>query len=965
VLLGRATERAQIDFVLSEAAAGTARCLVLDGEPGVGKTELLSYAASAATGYCVLRTTGVESELDLGFAGLVELVRPVVDLLEGVPQGQMAALKAALGLGPPATASRLLVAAGLLSLIASAAQQAPVLVLVDDFQWVDAPSAQALLFAVRRLRADRVAVLIAYRSGEQVPVQTGGLSQMAITGLDHETASEFLSDRAPGLSALVVDELYSSTGGNPLAMLEIVSRLSPGQRTGLEALPTPLPGVGGIEVAFYHRVSHLSQAARHALVLVSASGDADLALLGPALVECGYTVSDLGPAVDAGLLRLEGGRAAWRHPLVRSAVYHRSPVSERRAAHRAIAACLSEDSAAWAWHQAAAAEGPDERVARALDRVAAEASQRAGYAAAAGACEQAARLSEGRPEAARRRFSAGDAAWLAGDLPRAERLLADAWADADTDHLRGQILALRGYSEYGAGDARRCADTLLSAADLLSASDPRRAAEGLIQAAAARWWASDSEGLTTVADKVRALAVLDPGLAPTADYVEGMARTYRGEPEQGTAMLERAAAAMAVDSHNWPHILQEQAALGWLGRTTEGRAIGERRARELRSIGALGMLPVVLTITASEDLDDDRWPEAEAEATEAIEMCAELGRPAHTAEDYAILATVAAFRGDEEACRFNIKMASEAANRHGREWARLIALRAGGLLALGQGDLDAAAGAFTEVADVPWARGLRGPTVISIPDLVEVLVRTGHLKAAVLRTEQLARRTRGMTDVRAPALVLRCRALAASGAAAAELFQAAMKAHEDDPDAFVTARTHLLYGEWLRRRGERRAARAELAEALATFDNYGALPWSERARGELRATGMTLRSRPHTDSSLTPAELRVALLAADGLSTKEICAQLYLSINTVEFHLRRVYRKLGVRGRTELARRIPGRYEGQLSESDGGAGKPGQKLRMGRGHGHSRSELDDGRAHDDPSVRSPVTSHPPGVGGTS
>ncbi len=189
------------------------------------------------------------------------------------------------------------------------------------------------------------------------------------------------------------------------------------------------------------------------------------------------------------------------------------------------------------------------------------------------------------------------------------------------------------------------------------------------------------------------------------------------------------------------------------------------------------------------------------------------------------------------------------------------------------------------------------------------------MKEAVLRTEELTRRTRGMSDIRAPALVMRCRALTASCETAQVFFQAAIKAHEGDPDHFVTARTHLLYGEWLRRQGERRAARGELTEALGTFDNYGAVPWSERARDELRASGMTLRSRPHTDSSLTPAELRVALLAADGLTTREICAQLYLSVKTVEFHLSRVYRKLGVRGRTELARRLPGRPEGQPAES--------------------------------------------------
>ncbi len=492
MLLGRAPERARIDLLLSEAAAGSARSLVLDGEPGVGKTEILAYAASAAPGFCVLRTAGVESEVELGFAGLLELVRPVLPLLEMVPPAQRAALEAALGLAPPATASRFLVAAGLLSLVAAAAQREPVLVLVDDLQWVDAPSAQALLFVTRRLRADRAAVIITHRSDDLLPVQTTGLAQATVSGLDHETAGRLLSWRAPGVAGPVVDELHSSTGGNPLAMLEIVSRLTPSQRAGKQALPATLPRVGGIEDAFYRRASNLSEDTRRALVLLAASGDADLALLGPALAERGHTVNDLGPAVDAGLLQLEGGRAAWRHPLVRSAVYHRSPVSERRSAHRAIAASLSEGSAAWAWHRALAAEGPDSRVAGALEQVAAEATQRAGYAVAASASEQAARLSEERPEAARRRFLAGDAAWLAGDSPRAERLLGEAWADADSDGLRGQILMLRGYIEYGAGDSRRCGDLLMSAADLLGTADPRRTAEVLVRSAASRWWTNDA-----------------------------------------------------------------------------------------------------------------------------------------------------------------------------------------------------------------------------------------------------------------------------------------------------------------------------------------------------------------------------------------------------------------------------------------------------------------------------------------
>ena len=454
---------------------------------------------------------------------------------------------------------------------------------------------------------------------------------------------------------------------------------------------------------------------------------------------------------------------------------------------------------------------------------------------------------------------------------------------------------------------------------LRSHDEPLRA---LVRAAVARWKTNDPEGMTAVAAKLRELALLDSSLATAADYVEGLAATYRGEPEQGTALLERAAAAMAVDSHNWPHIVQKQAALGWLGRTTEGHAVGERRGartplrrRPRHAAGSCSPLPPPRTWTTT---DGPRLrPKPPRPSKCARSSASRRTRPSSTPSWPRWRPSVATRRR----VGLNIKMASEVADRHGRPWEQLIASRAGGLLALGQSDLAAARSAFTEVANVPLARGLRGPTVISIPDLAEVLVRTGQLKEAALRTEELERRTRGMTDIRAPALVLRCRALTASGAKAQELFQAAIKAHSGDPDEFVSARTHLLYGEWLRRQGERRAARAELAEALATFDNYGAVPWSGRARGELRASGMTLRSRPQAHSSLTPAELRVALLAADGLSTKEICAQLYLSTNTVEFHLGRVYRKLGVRGRTELARRLPGRHEVPLTKSDDGPGE--------------------------------------------
>jgi DNA-binding CsgD family transcriptional regulator len=297
---------------------------------------------------------------------------------------------------------------------------------------------------------------------------------------------------------------------------------------------------------------------------------------------------------------------------------------------------------------------------------------------------------------------------------------------------------------------------------------------------------------------------------------------------------------------------------------------------------------------------------ASAESGRSLELCDELAQPGHRPEILGILAIVAACRGDAAACRNHADAALEAAERHGQQWVRLIALRACGLLALGQGDLVAAVGLFEQLVAVPLARGLRGPTVVSLPDLVEALVRLGRREEAASQAAGFERRVTDVPDLRVPALVTRCRALVDTGPDAGMAYRQALVHHQGDPDSFVIARTQVLYGEWLRRQGERRSARTELDAALEIFEKYGAAPWAERARGELRASGAVLRSRPQAGLELTEAELRVALLAGDGLTDREICGQLYLSPKTVEFHLGRVYRKLGVRGRTELARRLPG-----------------------------------------------------------
>ena len=407
VLVGRGSECGQIEALLADAAAGLARCLVFEGDPGIGKTALVEYAAAAVSGFYVLRATGFEVDAGLGFAGLVELTRPVSGLLGVVPAPQADALRAALGLGTPVEASRFMVAAGLLSLLTAAAERSPVLVLIDDLQWVDQASAQALVFAVRRLRADKVGVVMTVRSEEPLPVRIDGLPRMTLVGLGPEAARALLAARAPDVAGPVADRLHAATGGNPLALVEIVRALTPSQRAGRDVLPEPLPSVAALEAAYAGRVAALGAKTRCALLVLAASGDTVLGSLGPALARRQCAVADLQSAADAGLVTIERGRLGWRHPLVRSAVYYCAPAAERAAAHRAVAAGLPQGEPGWAWHRSMAAEGPDEQVASALDKVAADASRRAGFAAAARAAEQAAGLSVRPQDAARMRRGGG------------------------------------------------------------------------------------------------------------------------------------------------------------------------------------------------------------------------------------------------------------------------------------------------------------------------------------------------------------------------------------------------------------------------------------------------------------------------------------------------------------------------------------------------------------------------------
>jgi DNA-binding CsgD family transcriptional regulator len=347
------------------------------------------------------------------------------------------------------------------------------------------------------------------------------------------------------------------------------------------------------------------------------------------------------------------------------------------------------------------------------------------------------------------------------------------------------------------------------------------------------------------------------------------------------------------------------AGLAWLGRADEARTAAASNLLALRRRGMVGMLPRLLRMLATFDLDEDRWADAAAEAEEGLEWCAELGQSGHRPELLALLATVNAWRGDDAACEQLSAEAVAEAEAHDTKWATLIASRARGLLALGRARYGQAAAIFAPIVDLPLSRGLRGPTLASLPDLVEALERVGLHEEAKERTAEFERRLTGTTDPRASPLTFRCRALTDLGPSAGQRYEQALEAHTNDRDAFVSARTKLLYGEWLRRSGYRLQARRQLEAALEVFETHGAAPWAARTRRELRASGMTMRPPRLSGTELTPAELRVAVLAAAGMPTRELCTQLFLSPKTIETHLGHIYRKLGVRNRAELAQRLP------------------------------------------------------------
>lgn len=910
MLYGRAAEQELIDGLLRDVAEGRPGTLVVRGEAGIGKSAMLEYAA-ARTQARVLRVTGVPSEADLPFAALHVLLRPVLDRVPALPPQQSDALLGALGLGGANRADRFLgdrFLAGLatLSLLVEVSATTPLVCLIDDAHWLDGESADALLFAARRLDAERVAMLFSARDAEG-GFSGRGLPELRLGRLGPEAAERLVAEHAADLPLAVRVQLVAEAQGNPLALVELPSMLSPEQRFGGHtpmsfAFGTATPVLDRVFTGFRDRIEALPAATRLCLLAAALHDQGDLGVLSAALEPFGASLDDFAAAERAGLVRVGVSGVTFRHPLVRTAVVLAGDVAARMAAHRALAAAVDDDRRAW--HLAAVTTRPDAAVADDLEKLALRARQRGGQAAVSAAYARAAELSADPAEATRRWIAAASAAVEAGLWRRAGELVAE--ARRRTVPLAPSVLA----------------ELAMVRAKLEAEAGRPLAAVRLLHEAAAQ--------VTDVPIVLSLLSVagyLTWSSAPHPDQLALARRTEELNPPGGGRVaalrsinsgFRRMLEGDAVTTYSFPELSDDAAAL-----PVELRMIivhhamvradldgmldhAEAMVGECRVEGRLGRLPQALTVRAIGEILGGRHRSARATVAQAVSLAADVGQPLWSGYLAGVQAWLSAAAGREQECLAlgadALRDAERRAWMPGGCWAEYARV----LLDLGAGRyeavldrLDRAAAGSSRYAFV-WR--------YAWPDYVEAAVRTGDPDRAADLLGRYAEWVGATGQDRPRAVLLRVRALLAPDGEADGLFQRALELHARAGQPFDEARTRLLYGEWQRRHQRRSAARAQLEAARETFDGLDAVPWSARAAAELRATGVSLPDRGGTDdvlAELTPQELQVVRLAVTGASNREIGAQLFLSPRTVASHLYKAFPKLGVTSRAELSRLMP------------------------------------------------------------
>jgi DNA-binding CsgD family transcriptional regulator len=899
MLLGRDAEQRVVDELLQSARTGRSAVLVLRGEPGIGKTALLRYARSCAAEMTVLRSVGIEVEHELPFAGLHQLLRPCLRLLGRLPAPQATALRGAFGLSFDSVENPFLVSLGLLSLLAEACEESPVLCLIDDAHWLDRPSQAALAFASRRLEAERIAVLVAARGREQSQFDSSGLPELDLAGLDDAAADALLRSRIEHPAAdEVVRLLLHTANGNPLALLELPTGLTTSQLAGAEPIVGPPPAHGAVEEAFRARAAALPLAVRMALLLASVEQSGDVQTLARALERSGLSASALEEAQDAGLVRVNG-TLEFRHPLVRSAVYASASHDERRIAHETLAAVL-EDPVSSAWHMALMSDRANEGIAIQLDAAGAQAVARGAHATAAAAFERAGELGEDASRKGPRLLWAAQTSLAAGRsnaalalVERAQPLIEDQVNASELDVVRAVIALRRGSPADTFSLAR-------SAAAGLGEREPERALEMvalMIWAAATGGWAASG-----VPDAHAIVAQISRGGSRRAfmqAMLDGAMAMLRGEPMRARDLF--AEALRRADGQPSDVVVTQLAGLigQWIADFAPARNRFARVVAQRRAEGSLTELAGSLPLLAIGEMCTGHLQAAYDATAEGLELTRQLGYDQDEISYLALQAWTASLMGKEEDCRRYSESALRRGLATGVGWAIGEAHLALGLLELGLGNAREAIEHLEQIDPGPFPP----TTMLATPELIDAALRLGEPDRARLALERFEAWSPVSRTPLVAGMLARCRALIADDAGQAErLFREALRQHDLRMNPYERARTQLAHGERLRRDRRRIEARIQLRGALDTFEGLGCALWAERARDELRATGETARKRdPSTIDELTPQELRVARLVAGGASNKSVAEQLFLSRRTVEYHLGKIFVKLGVSSRFELA----------------------------------------------------------------
>ena len=893
-LVGRTSELTRLEDVIRRAARGTSGALAIVGEPGSGKSTLLAEIATRVEGVTLLQASGSELERGMAFAGIAALVKPILHLVDDLPDSQQGALRSLLAAGGGPQQDRFSAYVGLLAILAVASETAPVVVLVDDFHWLDPASAEALLFLTRRLEAERVAVVLATRAENLELIQ--GLDRLALGGLQAADVDQLVRRAGVALAGDVALALHARTGGNPLALIEASRMLDDDQRRGRSDLPDPIPVGRQLDDAYQRRLLQLPPAAQDALVIAAACDTDDALILAKALSFAGLGLESLEPAEDAELVALRNRRFSFAHPLIRSAAYFGSPVTKRRAAHAYLAEASTDRGRedARAWHLVEASPGPNAAVADEIVEVALRARARQAPAVASRAFQAAADLTPDPALAASRLLEAAVDAQLGGHSSDAVMLARRAQAGTDRPEIVGNAMLIEGRLGFWEGTPG-AVEIMARAAFIIGEVDPPAGGIALAEAAMNAGYEQVELGhslsrhplLMQAPEPIRRLLELGLQLAPDT---WGSVRA---------AFLDMHPMLESLDPlmHPWvPQIYGR--ALVILECWPQARAIHAKAIEAARQAGAMSQLPHLLGSQAEIDFRTNRWWRSYADAVEALRIADETGGPRGWC--LALLALIEAGQGREADSRAHaseaVSIGSTTENRGLRIWARW----AQGLLEMGLGRPAEALRYYRAQHDDAATSGLIQQPVWTL-ERVEALVQCGHLEEATKTIKTVrAMDLRENPDDRIR--LHRCEGLLSSyDDEAFAHFQTALSIAGDSP--FEHARTQLAFGRRLGRVRHDGDGADQLQSALATFTNLGASGWVEQTDRELgvRARGPGEHQR-QTLAVLSARELQVAELLASGASNRGIAKALFLSEKTVESHLRKCFQKLDIRSRVELAR---------------------------------------------------------------